>query len=467
MHERPTDPTAVDNQRQDHMIPGELDTTTRSSESPRVAIIGGGISGLACAHYLATEGVQVSVYESSDRFGGLGTFFEYAGRTVEKFYHVMLPDDHHLLALLGDLNLSEHVHWRHTSLGYLYERRLYPLNRPIDLLRFRPAPLASRVRLGLSALYMSHFSRPGPLDDVSVEDWLIRLSGRTGFECVLRPLLEAKFGDAYRTIPALWYWSRFTREKGTKKEVKGYVPGGYKTITDAIVSSLDRRGARLTLNSPVEHLDIDKNGAPALTVGGVPRSFDKVISTIPLTLLRRSVEGGAIEPWLDRVDPQIDYQGVVNVLVVLRRPITEHYWIAVVRSGAPFDGIVETTSLVDPDGETGHHFVYLMNYVHRSHPLFERESEGIAKEYVEALLDLFPDLSPDDVIDSFVFRAPFVEPVYTPGYGRRVPPAELVPGRVFLATTTQVYPHVTSWNSSSRVARETVDKILEDLAGGS
>jgi protoporphyrinogen oxidase len=442
------------------------DTSTESSESPNVAIIGGGISGLASAHYLASEGVHVTLFESTDRFGGLGTFFEYGGRNVEKFYHVMLPDDYHLLGILDELDVADQVHWQHTSLGYLYENEMYPLNRPIDLLRFRPAPLASRVRLGLSALYMSHFSRPGPLDDVSVEDWLIRLSGRTGFECLLRPLLEAKFGDAYRTIPALWYWSRFTREKGTKKEVKGYARGGYKAIADAIVSSLESRGARLLLNTQVQHLDIHENGMPTLTVDGEPQFFDRVISTIPLPLLRRTVEGGAIEPWLDRVDPEIDYQGVVNVLVVLRRPLTEHYWIAVVRSGAPFDGIVETTSLVDPEGEAGHHFVYLMNYVHRSHPLFERDPEGIAKQYVEAFLELFPELAPEDVIDSFVFRAPFVEPVYTPGYGRRAPPAELVPGRVYLATTTQVYPHVTSWNSSARVARETADEILENLAGG-
>jgi len=405
----------------------------------------------------------VTLFESSDRFGGLGTFFDYRGRSLEKFYHVMLPDDEYLLAILGDLGLVEQVRWRHTSLGYLHGRQMYPLNGPLDLLRFRPAPLASRIRLGLSALYMSHFSRPGPLDDIGVEDWLVRLSGRKGFECVLRPLLEAKFGDAYSSVPALWYWSRFTREKGTKKEVKGYVPGGYRAITDAIVRCLEGQGASLELNAPVQRLDIEDDGSPCLTVADERYSFDRVVSTIPLSLLRKAVAGGAVEPHLDRVDPGIDYQGVVNVLLVLRRPLTEHYWVAVVDSGAPFDGIVETTSLVDPDGDTGCHFVYLMNYVHRSHSLFQRDPQDISREYSGALVNLFPDLAEEDVVDSFVFRAPFVEPVYTPGYGRTKPDAALVPGKVYLATTTQVYPFVTSWNSSARVARDTVDSLLEGL----
>jgi heterodisulfide reductase subunit A len=39
--------------------------------SERVAIVGGGPSGLACAYYLARAGVGVTVFESSDRPGGL------------------------------------------------------------------------------------------------------------------------------------------------------------------------------------------------------------------------------------------------------------------------------------------------------------------------------------------------------------------------------------------------------------
>ena len=38
---------------------------------PRVAIIGGGISGLATAHYLAKAGIASHLFESRPRLGGV------------------------------------------------------------------------------------------------------------------------------------------------------------------------------------------------------------------------------------------------------------------------------------------------------------------------------------------------------------------------------------------------------------
>ena len=178
----------------------------------KVAVIGGGISGLAAAHFLTGAGAEVTVYESSDRFGGLATFFEYQGDYLDRFYHVMLPTDDHLLGLLGELGLRDAVYWRRTSLGFFHRRRLFRLDRPIDLLRFTPTRLVDRVRLGLGSLWASHVARPGPLDDITIEEWLIRLSGRRAFQDLWQPLLESKFGDAYKSMPALWYWSRFSRE---------------------------------------------------------------------------------------------------------------------------------------------------------------------------------------------------------------------------------------------------------------
>ena len=130
------------------------------------------------------------------------------------------------------------------------------------------------------------------------------------------------------------------------------------------------------------------------------------------------------------------------------------------RSGWPFQGIVETTRAVDLDDTGGRHLVYLLNYVHRTHPLFQRDAPDVEREYVDALLGLIPGLTAADVTDAAMFRAPFVEPLYTPGYGKRAPPDELVPGRVYLATTAQIYPNVTSWNSSTGLAKRVVERLV-------
>jgi hypothetical protein len=105
-----------------------------------------------------------------------------------------------------------------------------------------------------------------------------------------------------------------------------------------------------------------------------------------------------------------------------------------------------------------------MHYVHRSEPAYSRDDADILRSYFAGLQGLFGDLREDDVIDRFVFRTPFVEPLYTRGYASRKPPHALVPGRVYLSTSSQVYPNVTSWNGASELSRAVVDTLLADCA---
>ena len=57
----------------------------------RSAVVGGGISGLASAFRVAALGHDVTLIESEDDLGGLGTTFPYAGGNLERFYHCILP----------------------------------------------------------------------------------------------------------------------------------------------------------------------------------------------------------------------------------------------------------------------------------------------------------------------------------------------------------------------------------------
>src|SRR5439155_17041671 len=50
--------------------PAALARPARAATSARVAVVGGGIAGLACALTLQDKGVACDVYESSERVGG-------------------------------------------------------------------------------------------------------------------------------------------------------------------------------------------------------------------------------------------------------------------------------------------------------------------------------------------------------------------------------------------------------------
>ena len=124
--------------------------------------------------------------------------------------------------------------------------------------------------------------------------------------------------------------------------------------------------------------------------------------------------------------------------------------------------MVESTTLLDLEDTAGVHLFYVMNYLHRSEPAFSRPEETILDEYQAGLQRLFPELRPEDFIDRFLFRSPFVEPLYTTGYLQRQPPQVLWPHRVYLANTTQVYPEVTSWNG----AVGGIERLIERIQSG-
>ena len=428
-----------------------------------IAVVGGGIGGLVAAYWLAKAGARVTVYEASDQLGGLGTFFQYRNVFLERFYHCMLPSDRHLLGVLREVGLEDQIYWKETSFGFMSDGRLYGLNTPIELLRFSPLSLVDRIRVGLTGLWGSICSSKG-LDDVTCVEWLSRLSGQRAFEIFWKPMLQAKFGDRYHEVPALWFWTRFNREKGGgKSECKGYIHGGYRRIIDTLVDSIKAHGGTVKLQAPVEKLDLTKDGQLTVHVAqDAPEVFDRAVVTAPIFFLRKAMASGQLAGIAEQIDTKIDMQGVVNAVFMLRRGFTKHYWIATIDEEIPFQGIVESTTLLEKTDTAGVHLVYLMNYLHRTEPRFHQSDAEILEAYVEGLKRLFPDLRDEDVIDRFVFRAPFVEPLYTTGYQQRKPPTVLIPGKLYLATTTQVYPEVTSWNGTVGLMRKVIDELLTE-----
>ena len=427
-----------------------------------VAIVGGGIAGLAAAFFLGRAGVRTTVYESSEAFGGLGGTFEYQGVSLERFYHCMLPSDHDLLGLLDAIGIRDRVYWKETSFGVHAGGVVYPLNKPSDLIGFKALSVSDRLRLGLTGLYARMASSDG-LDRISCEDWLLRISGRRAFDVLWKPMLEAKFGSHYRQVPALWFWSRLHREKSGPVERKGYIRGGYGFITDRLVDYLKQQGHSLNLRSPVTDLRLVDDGRPRIRIeGNAPRTFDRAIFAGPLAALQRIVADGNLAEHAGRVGQEVDMVGVLNVLLLLERRLSRHYWIAITGENATFQGVVETTNLIGAEDSGGWHILHLVRYLHRTDPLFSLSDEQILEAYIPDLRSLFPQLGESDIVERFVFRTPFVEPVYSLGYLEKKPPTVLIPGRLFLVTSTQVYPGITSWNGSVGLARRLVEGMLQD-----
>jgi protoporphyrinogen oxidase len=414
----------------------------------RSAVIGGGISGLASAFRIAALGHDVTLIESEDDLGGLGTTFPYAGGHLERFYHCVLPEDTALIRLIEEVGLGGDLLWRETGMGFMYRGRIHPLNTPMDLLRFSPLSFVDRLRMGLMGIRARTQGLHPALDDVAVGDWIQKMVGKRAFEILWRPLLEAKIGDGYRGIPALWLSSRMNREKSTKVEVKGCLTRGYRSLIDAIAAALRSRGVTIRMRTAVTAIERDGDRMALRFADGSRESWDTVVATSPLIRFQQMTRGLGLDPAI--ADLALDYQGVVSGVFLMKKPLTRYYWMPIVDSGATCQGVIEMSNLVPLSRSNGLHVTYLVNYTHRTSPLFAKSEPDLLALYRQDLERLFPE-SGTTVVDQFLFRAPFVEPIWKLGYNQLCPPTSVIPGRLYLACTAQVYPRVNSWNSCCEV----------------
>ena len=75
--------------------------------APTIAVVGGGPMGLAVAYQLALEGAKPVLLEADDRLGGMAASFEFAGQTLERYYHFHCLSDGAFFQLLQELGLAD------------------------------------------------------------------------------------------------------------------------------------------------------------------------------------------------------------------------------------------------------------------------------------------------------------------------------------------------------------------------
>lgn len=77
---------------------------------PRVAIVGGGLAGLAAALRLAERGCRVTVYDAAARLGGKAGADSHANSCVDHGYHVFPPWYVNVWRLIDDLGIRDRLH---------------------------------------------------------------------------------------------------------------------------------------------------------------------------------------------------------------------------------------------------------------------------------------------------------------------------------------------------------------------
>ncbi len=239
--------------------------------SKNIAIIGSGFLGLTLALRLAETGVKVTVFESASEIGGLASAWQIGDVVWDKHYHVTLLSDSFTRKIVEEIGLQDEFNWVETKTGFYTDGKLVSMSNSLEFLKFPLLDLISKFRLGGTIFYASRVKDWKALEKISVEDWLTKLSGRQTFEKMWKPLLKAKLGKAYKETSAAFIWATIARmyaarNSGLKREMFGYVRGGYARVLEKFGEVLREKNVEIELNSRIEKIEKNAEGKICVSV---------------------------------------------------------------------------------------------------------------------------------------------------------------------------------------------------------
>jgi protoporphyrinogen oxidase len=434
----------------------------------RWGVGGGGILGMLLAHRLAQQGRRVTLFEAAGHLGGLAAAWRLGDVVWDRHYHVILLSDTHLRELLAELGLEQDLAWVETRTGFYTDGRLHSLSNSVEFLRFPPLGLLDKLRLGATIFYASKVRDPRPLEQIPVADWLRRWSGRRTTEKIWLPLLRGKLGENYRQASAAFIWAIIARmyaarRTGLKKEMFGYVRGGYARVLDRFAETLAGDEVDVRLGQAIDRVDAAGGEVRVRLGGGEVESFDRVVLTVPAPAAARLCPGLSADE-RDRL-LGVRYQGIVCASLLLRKPLAGYYVTNITDGWVPFTAVIEMSALVDRTAFAGHALVYLPKYVPPDDPAFDLSDREIEDQFLGALEKMYPDFRREDVVAFRVSRVRHVLPIATLNYSERLPPvATSLPG-VFLVNSAHIVNGTLNVNETVQLAERAARQLLAAPAG--
>jgi protoporphyrinogen oxidase len=388
------------------------------TERAPVAIVGGGLAGLVAARELIARGIPVRLYEATPELGGLArTVRDENGFSFDFGAHFIT---NRLAAELGAEDLckvvpryAESVVTERTTYSYPFGFARNP--------RYVMSLLGAKLRSGapptnaveqMAAVYGKEMAR-----DIATPI----LEGWSGVEAdLLSPAVAEKMDEGI--LKTLWLKTvgkvtgraitiGYTREKPSSARVWHVYP------TDGVGSLIKRLADQIgdgviQLASPVQKIHVEDDRVTGVTVNGERTEASAAMSTAPVHILPRLVEGTDALDHLSR----FRYRPMVFVNLLLEgRGLIPNVLVWYTDPKLPFFRLTETPlsmPWIAPPGKTT-----LMADICADvgDETWAADDEELAKRIMEAMESMVPDIR-DRFIGSRVLRTPLAYPLFLTEY---------------------------------------------------
>ncbi len=435
------------------------------ADSPRVAVIGGGLAGLVAADRLLGAGVPVTLFEKYPDAGGLVGIVTVGGTPLERYYHHLFTSDVDYVSFAKEFGFEKEILWLKSRMGFLSGGRLYDFGTPASLLGFKPLGLSGRLQFVLSTLKLRQSSDWKGLEGETAMGWMRKNGYGRALDAVWGPLLRQKYGRRAEDVGLVWLWGKITLRTRSRDETGlgerlGYVKGSFGRGVAAVLQRVRERGGDVRTSRPVRIVKRSAGGFDVTFAGGT-ETFDLVLSTVAIPELLRLAPDLPEETRLRW--SAISYCHALCPILELDRPLSPYYWLNVGDDAMPFGGVIEHTNFLPPSDYGGRHVVYLSNYVLPDDPKWKKRDEELWAEYLPALRVVNGAFDESWILAKQIGRAEYAQPIIVPNYSKLLPPLQTpVPG-LWSACMAQTYPEDRGQNYAIRIGREAADAIVKTL----
>ncbi len=437
----------------------------------KICIIGAGITGLTTGYKLSKLGHEVEIFESASFSGGQASTINFENFEIEKAYHHLFVTDKAILELYKELDLEDELEWYKSKVATFAEKKIWSTTSPIDLLKLPIIPLKDRINLALISLRLKLIKNWKKLESISAYQWLSKhVSDRT-FEIIFEPLLRGKFGRYYKDICMPWFWAKIqTRVSSRNKkfdEILCYPKNSFSLLIKKLENEIQNQGGSIKHNHLITSINTQDNKVSSVNYISDNKSkhiesFDAVVSTAPYSILSRLI---TLDKLITEKMNKVQYMSAVVMILILKNPISNYYWLSIADKEFPFLGIIEHTNLLPKEKYNNNNIVYITNYVEEDNELLDMNYEEVIEKYTPFIKSINNSFSKDEIIDYKFNKINYAQPIIPINYSSYRIPIKLPVFGLYSANTAQIYPEDRGTNYSVDLGQKVTNIILEDENG--
>ena len=191
----------------------------------KVAIVGGGITGLILGNLLAEKN-QITIFEKENQLGGLSAGAKRNGWQwpLENFYHHFFSSDKKTIKLLKELGLG--YSFKRPKTATYQNKKIYQLDSAPSLLAHPYLNLYQKLRAGTAIAALKAWPSAKFLEKKEAVEFLPKIMGKKAYQTLWEPLLWGKFGQEMNQVSAGWFWARIKK----RSQKLAYPEGGFSNL---------------------------------------------------------------------------------------------------------------------------------------------------------------------------------------------------------------------------------------------